>query len=150
MTKALIKILVFACFCFDLHAEPYVNFSILPENDGRRVLKTEIKNPDVQLVSYKMRFFTRTDDTSEWQLLKTSSGLDYILEFDVVGGGRESSSIDLFEVLKRNTDLQQIKVEYEVIFRDQNGREQISNTFSREYSLDCKNEESLPKKEEDR
>lgn len=135
MTKALSRILIFVSFCLDLYAESSVDFKISAANNGQRILKAEIKNPDVKPVVCEMRLFIKSNDISEnWQKVKTSDGSDYVLKLGVTGDGRASLSLDLLKLLIPH-DAQQLKVEYTVMFRDKNGIVQTTDTVSREYSL---------------
>lgn len=140
MTKTIVKMLMCACFCFDLHAGAYVDSNVsVGRGDLGGVFKTQVKNPDAVPVTCAIRLFcesTNVDGSIEWKPIKPGDSADYVL--DVVGGGRESLHVDLLKVLKSQYGAaQKIKAEFTVKSVDTSGKE-VVDTFFREYSLDSK------------
>ena len=118
MAKSLIKILLFAYFCFDLSAMNFsVNCRMLSSENGKQNFMAEVKDPYSRFNVCEIRFLI------EGKIVKTSDGRDYVLTFGITGDGRGNSSIEnLFEVLGQSCSTQDIKAEITLISK-KNGSE---------------------------
>ena len=113
MIKSLIKVLLFVCFCFNLEAMYDFNSTIIPSEDGKKILKAEVKDSSFSFDEIKVKIYITTDGQG-WQVVKDADGWDYELNIKRTGD-RSDSSVDLLKMLLENgiTDsVQGIKTQF--------------------------------------